>query len=154
MKYLLVFIFLLLLTTNLFSQYNKLSITYFRDLNFGDILPGVPNKVSETESSAGKFSIRSTSKSLIEVSITFNLPRGLVSGSNIIPVDFSATKSQNNNDIVPGESFNPYQGTNVIFDEKREYHYIRIGGIASPSPIQYSGNYSSSIIIILTIVNN
>jgi hypothetical protein len=124
-----------------------------RDLDFQQIIPGVTKTITEMSPYAGKFIITSDGTKMT-VSVTFNLSGGITSGSNIIPVKYTATQSYVPNDNQPGIPFDPYAGTTLIFDDRTKEYYIKLGGIINSPPVQFSGMYSSPIIIILTIVSN
>ena len=71
-----------------------------------------------------------------------------------MPVVYTATYSNNSNDNQPGIPFNPYIGTTLTFDDKTKEYYIKLGGTITPTPVQSAGDYSDSMIIILTILSN
>jgi len=130
----------------------KLRISYFRDLDFGNILLGVNETVVETSPNAGKFIIESVPP--VYVTITFSMPAFLVNGINQIPISFTGTRNMNPDDNVPGEPFNPFIGTDFTFDPHKKIVYIRLGGTITVSTILPAGLYQSSIMIIVTMVNN
>jgi hypothetical protein len=152
-KILLIFL-LILISSVCYSQYSKLRINSSRDINFSTILPGVSESITETNSLAGKFVLYYSGKSSTDVSITFSLQKFLTYGTNNIPVTFTSTISTNSNDGVPGTPFNPYIGTTVTFNNSNKYYYARLGGTIYPPSTLQAGDYSSPIIITLTIVTN
>ncbi len=135
-----------------FSQQENLQITYSRNLDFRQLIPGVKKIISETSPDAGKIIIRNSGGWRM-VGLSLNLPGSLNSGADFVPVIFSATYSVNPNDNQPGIPFNPYSGTTLSFDDRNREYYIRIGGTVDPRGIQSSGEYNTPVIIILTILN-
>jgi len=148
-----ILLLILLSASFCYSQTGNLQVSYLRDLDFQQIIPGISKTVSETSPYAGKFVI-SGDGTRMTVSVAFNLSQNIMSGSKQIPVKYSATHSIYQNDNQPGIPFDPYAGTTLIFDDKVKEYYIKIGGTINPAYVQLSGVYNSSIIIILTTVAN
>jgi hypothetical protein len=146
-------ILLFLISSISYSQSDNLKVTYMRDLDFQQIIPGVNKTITELSPYSGKFIITGNGTKMT-VSVSFNFSQSLTSGSKSIPVIYTATQSFNPNDNQPGTPFDPYTGTTLIFDDKIKEYYIKIGGTINPPLVQLSGNYISPIIIILTIVSN
>lgn len=135
------------------AQQDELQITYSRNLEFRQLIPGVKKSVTETSPDAGKIIIRNPGGRRL-VGLSFNLPGGISSGADFAPVVFSATYSVNPNDNQPGIPFNPYSGTTLTFDDKTKEYYIRIGGTVNTRTVQGAGEYNTPVIIILTNLNN
>jgi hypothetical protein len=152
MKRITTLIFLLIASYS-FSQTENLQITYLRDLNFQQIIPGVKKTITEVSPQSGKFTVTGNGTRMT-VSISFNLSQNLSHGSFSMPVAYTATYSNNANDNQPGIPFSPYAGITLTFDDKTREYYIKLGGTISPTNIQYSGDYTDSMIIILTILSN
>jgi hypothetical protein len=153
MKKIAIIIQILFISSFGYSQLGNLQITYMHNLDFQQIIPGVSKTITETSPYAGKFIVTGNGTKMT-VSVTFNLTQSLTDGSKSIPVKYTATHSANPNDNQPGIPFDPYVGTTLIFDDKTKEHYIKIGGVIKPPLVQLSGNYSSPVIIILTVVSN
>jgi hypothetical protein len=143
----------LLITSYTFSQSGNLQVTYLRDLNFQQIIPGIQKTITELSPQSGKFTITGNG-SRMTVSISFNLSQNLSYGFYNMPVVYTATYSNNPNDNQPGIPFNPYAGTTLTFDDKTKEYYIKLGGTITPTAVQFSGDYSDPMIIILTILSN
>ncbi|MBI5404221.1 MAG: hypothetical protein HY959_12550 [Ignavibacteriae bacterium] len=148
-----IIVLILLLASLCHSQTGNLQVTYMRDLDFQQIIPGVFKTITETSPYAGKFVITGDGTRMT-VSVAFNLSQNIISGSKQIPVRYTATHSIYPNDNQPGIPFDPYAGTTLIFDDKIKEYYVKIGGTISPANVQLSGVYNSSVIIILTTVAN
>ncbi|MCE1164012.1 MAG: hypothetical protein LWX07_01260 [Bacteroidetes bacterium] len=136
-----------------YSQQDNLQITYSRNLDFRELIPGVRKTVSETSPDAGKIVIRNYGVGCM-VGVSFNISGGISSGGDFMQTTFTATQSVNPNDNQPGIPFNPYSGTTLTFDDKTKEYYIRIGGTVNPVEVQKAGNYNTPVIIILTILSN
>ena len=146
--------FLLLLISSIsFSQRGNLQVTYMRDINFQQIIPGVQKIISENSQDAGKFMITGDGARMV-VLVTFSLSKNVSNGISELPVRYTAEQSFNSNDVTPGTSFDPYAGTTLIFDDKVKNYLIKIGGTIKPLKKQTSGNYTAPIIMILTILSN
>jgi hypothetical protein len=152
MKRIITLIFILISSYG-YSQSGNLQVTYLRDLNFQQIIPGIQKTITEISPQSGKFTITGNG-SRMTVSISFNLSQNLSHGSFNMPVVYTATYSNNSNDNQPGIPFNPYSGTTLTFDDKTKEYYIKLGGTITPAPVQSTGDYSDPMIIILTILSN
>jgi hypothetical protein len=146
-------IYLLLISSYCYSQSGDLQVTYMRNLDFQQLIPGVKKTITETSPGSGKFTINGNGNRMT-VSVSFNISRAISSGATELPVVFTATQSINPNDSQPGTPFDPYSGTTLIFDDKTREYYIKIGGTVNPPLTQKAGDYNTSIIIILTTVSN
>ena len=140
----------LLFASVCFSQ--KINIKETRNMTYGTVFPGINKTITETSPSAGKFVIESVPP--VEILITFTLPPALTSGSNFIPVTYTGTISTNRDDNIPGTQFDPYTGVEFIFDPHRKVCYVRLGGTVYPAPIQPAGNYSATLVIIITRISD
>jgi hypothetical protein len=146
-------IYLILISSYCYSQSGDLQVTYMRNLDFQQLIPGVKKTITETNPGAGKFIINGNGNRMT-VSVSFNISRDISSGINALPVTYTATQSINPNDNQPGIPFDPYSGTTLIFDDKTREYYIKIGGTVNPPAVQKAGDYNTPIIIILTTVSN
>ena len=153
MKKIILTILVLFISSLSYSQSGNLKVTYMRDIEFQQIIPGSKKTITEMSPYAGKFIITGDGTKMT-VSVNFNLSQGISTGSKIIPVKYTATQSFVSNDSQPGIPFDPYAGTTISFDDKTKEYYIKLGGTLSTQYIQSAGNYSSPVLIILTIVSN
>ncbi len=151
-KIILIFLYLLI-SYSCNAQSGNLQITYMRDINFQQIIPGVNKTITETDPNSGKFTITGNGSSNL-VNVAFNLSQNISSGSGSIPITYTATQSDNPNDYQPGIPFDPYAGTTLTFSDKIREYYIKLGAKIYPPQVQKAGDYSSPIIIILTTVSN
>ncbi|MGV8018452.1 MAG: DUF4402 domain-containing protein [Ignavibacteria bacterium] len=142
-----------LFSSQCLPQSDGLQITYMRNLDFGNIIPGIKKTIYENEPDAGKFILKSNGNRFV-VNVSFNLAGGINSSAGVLPVVFTASSSINPNDDQPGTPFNPYSGTTLQFDDKTREYFIRIGGTINPPAVQKAGEYNSQIIIVLTTVSN
>ena len=120
------------------------SLSQQRYLDFGVVFPAVNKTIVETSPSAGLIAL--TSGPPTKLRITFSLPANMNSGTNIIPLTFTATKSTNSNDNIPGTPFSPYTGVDHTFTTGANTVYLRLGGTITPSGTQAAGSYSGTII--------
>ncbi len=150
-------IFILIFFCNLiaYSQSDTdVEVWSVRNLVFPLIIPGFSSTVLTTNSDAGRISVTITSN-WTTISVTFSLPTHLSSGSNSLPITFTATKSNNSNDGTLGTSFDPYAGTTIYRETgKTKDWYIRLGGVINTPTTQAGGTYSGSIILTFTNLGN
>lgn len=108
-----------------------------RDLDFGDLLPGVPSSVSRLDPGAGEFEIRGEPGAA--VTVTFHLPDALGAGSGAVRLGFGAADASYS---APGASgalvFDPRRPVTVRLDA-RGRGFLRLGASALPAPGEGGG---------------
>jgi len=131
---------------------SPLSISYSRDLDFGnDILPGVNKTIDKNSNSAGKFSIMGSSEK--EITISIMTPEELVSGENSLGISFSESDGGYK---IPGNSvidFNPLNPVNASFGIDGTMDVL-LGGTVKPFHDQIPGTYEGSITVIFYYTGN
>lgn len=140
--------------SSLYSQGpGDVRINNVRNLVFNNLLPGITSTVATNVSNAGRIEV--DIRKNLTLAVTFTLPTNLTSGSNNLPVTFTATKSTNSNDVVLGTTFDPYSGTTIRRNNpSTRYWYLRIGGTIQTPTNQQGGNYSGSLIVTLSFIGN
>lgn len=126
-----------------------------RDLDFGDVIAGIPTSVSRLDTQrSGMYELRGQRNA--EVSLTFTLPAALtgVAGA-ILPIEFGPDDA--------GFGQFPAQGTSTGFDPRVSFTgtlsaagraYVWLGGTVRPAPSQASGPYQSPVTLTVAYTGN
>jgi hypothetical protein len=132
----------------------NLEVTRERDLDFGDVLRGVPATVVVTDATSGRFRIRGTRGA--EVSLTFLLPTLLAVGPYTMPISFGPTAAghyvlqQAQNAVL----FDPNAVRITRLRASNGLLYVWLGGTVSPSLTQAPGVYSGNVTLVITYTGN
>ncbi len=118
-----------------------------RQLDFGDILPGINKSVPFNDANSGKWRVDGAASR--EVAITFTLPAGLVLGLDSVPISFNATDAGHNQSDVVGVAtpFDPSAGLTQNLHGATGELFIWLGGTVAPSPTQPAGVYTGTAIM-------
>jgi len=138
-----------------------LSITTVADLDFQQVVPGVPTTVDpETAPTAGQFEVRGARGA--EFEMTFVMPANLMNGLNAMPAAFgpgsvcvnpiSLGRRNNCTLIDPAVPFIERIPNNGNPTNRR--WFVWVGGTVSPTPVQSSGFYSAPITLVVTYTGN
>lgn len=120
------------------------SVTGIRNLTFGNVIPGVPTTVLQTDAvRSGQFRIAGVI--VRNVVISFTLPTAMNGPLGAtMPITFTNTSAGFTTVFQGNTPFNPNTPYNetVVFNAT-----ITLGGRVNPSPTQRAGNYSANIIM-------
>ena len=125
-----------------------------RDLDFGDVFPGVNKSIAYTDFSSGKW--QATGEAGKEVAMSFTLPANLVSGVNTMPINFGANDAAWNTADAVGAatSFDPAAGATEFLDAATGNMYVWVGGTVAPAGAQAAGVYSATITLDVVYTGN
>lgn len=133
------------------------NVTVVNNLQFGNILPGIPKTIDKTNAgAAAEYYISGVAGS--EVSIEFTLPTYMNDVGNNMQLIFAETDCSIDTTASPDQS-------SPIFDDLDPWHpliyrlgsngmTVWLGGTAVPKLIQTPGDYSGSIVITVTYTGN
>jgi hypothetical protein len=121
-----------------------LEIAADTDLAFGELLPGVPRTVANSDSDAAQFIITGAPSASVNLVFT-SLPTALESEEgNSLPVSFSGSSAGfGPASRTVAESFNPAASRTTSLAAGTLY--VMLGGTASPAPAQPEGSYTGTI---------
>ncbi len=119
------------------------------DLEFPDVLPGVPKTVSVHDPAhSALFEIQGQPNASVRVELV--LPAALTSsGGAVLPVAFGAGDGfvgYTRSDAPPGHAFNPQMPLITTLSGTGQL-YVRLGGTALPGRPQSGGIYRATIIL-------
>jgi hypothetical protein len=132
----------------------NLTITRERDLDFGDVIRGVPATIAVANAASGRFLIRGTRGA--EVSLDFLLPTFLAVGANTLPIAFGPTAAghytlpQSQNAVL----FDPHVTRITRLRPSNGFLYAWLGGTVSPSLSQPPGVYTGAVTLVVSYTGN
>jgi hypothetical protein len=117
----------------------------FRDLDFGVVLPGVPEVVTPSDPRAGQWVFKGPAGAAVAITFT-SLPGFLVNGGQTLAVTFGPASASWNtvNDPSTAQPFDPAVGTAAVFGRPPNRVYVWLGGTATPAPAIAPGTYEST----------
>lgn len=116
-----------------------------RDLQFGDLLPGVELTLTYLDANAGYWHVAGDKN--LEVQLLFvGLPTELDGGADRLPVAFASDAAgfAFQKHVAAATPFDPNVGTTVRLDNTGQLH-VWIGGTARPKSTQNPGSYLAPI---------
>ena len=126
-----------------------------RNLDFGDVLPGVRYDVAVIDNRAGKWRITGTPGA--ELQLGFLLPSTLSDGAHTMPISFEPDQAGHFLFDIPALAtlFDPNTGT--IADLRGFFGgflFVWIGGRATPAAAQAQGVYTGTITLVASYTGN
>ncbi len=131
-----------------------LSVTNgLRDLDFGDVFPGLNKSVALTDATSGKWRIDGEAGK--EVQMSFSLPANLSFGGNNMPISFSATDAgwfDRTSSAVPCPSIPPAGDTEFLSGTGEGF--VWLGGTVAPAANQAAGVYTATVSLDVVYTGN
>ena len=124
-----------------------ITVTGAQDLDFGNVIQGVPSTIAAASAQAGRFDV--TGSPSTPVSLSFALPANLVSGGNNLPIG-SWTGTHNTTNSPAGTGFTPSGAATVATTSGTGNLFVFVGATVSPAPAQALGLYTGTVT--LTVV--
>lgn len=117
----------------------------FRDLDFGIVLPGVPQDLSPSDPGAGLWVFRGAAGSQVTVTFTA-LPDQLTLSANRLALSFGPTSAAWNtvNNPATARQFDPLVGATATLGRPPSRLYVWLGGTARPAGSQAPGTYTAT----------
>ena len=131
-----------------------LSVTSgLRDLDFGDVFPGLNKSIALTDATSGKWRIDGEGGK--EVQMSFTLPVNLSFGANTMPISFAATDAAYFNADVVGSAvpFDPAAGDTEFLSALGE-GFVWLGGTVAPAANQAAGVYTATVSLDVVYTGN
>lgn len=119
-----------------------ITVTGAQDLNFGNVVQGVPSTIAATAAAAGRFDV--TGSPSTGVSMSFALPANLTSGANNLPIG-SWTGNWNTTSTPTGTGFVPSGGNTAATTSATGNLFVFVGATVSPAAAQVLGNYAGTV---------
>jgi hypothetical protein len=121
-----------------------LTVSNVRNLNFGDVYPGVNKPIAYDAATSGKFSLSGIANA--QVNLTFTLPTNLSSGGNQLPIG-SWTGCHNTIDATAAcTTFTPSaSATTTRLHLTLGTLFVFVGATVSPTGTQAQGSYTANV---------
>lgn len=125
------------------TVYQPITIAGARDLDFGNVFPGVAKSVGVAAATSGRFDL--TGQASANVNLTFGLPTNLTSGANNLPIGTWTGCYNGTNAVGTCTAFTPsgtatptaFSGAGALF--------VWVGGTVTPGAAQAAGNYTGTV---------
>ena len=122
---------------------SPLNVTAGNNLDFGNVLPGVPKSVAAADASAGSFRIQG--QSTFEVAMTYTLPATLDDGlTNTLAIGTWTGLHNGTNSTAGATSFAPSGVANVDVYGTGDI-WVFLGATVTPGANQVAGTYTGTI---------
>ncbi len=132
-----------------------LSVTSnLRDLDFGDVFPGLNKSIAYNDATSGKWRINGEAGK--EVQMTFTLPANLSFGANTMPISFSATDAAwyDADAVGSATTFDPATGGTEFLNGGTGEGFVWLGGTVAPAANQAAGVYTATVSLDVVYTGN
>lgn len=119
-----------------------ITVTGAQDLDFGNVIQGVPSSIAATAAAAGRFDV--TGSPTTPVSMSFALPANLTSGGNLLPIG-SWDGNWNTTNSPTGTGFTPSGGSTAATTSGTGNLFVFVGATVSPGAAQALGVYTGTV---------
>jgi hypothetical protein len=127
-------------TANVFQA---ITVTGARDLDFGNVFPGVAKTIAVAAATSGRFDL--TGQNSVPVQVTFTLPTNLTSGANNLPIGTWTGCTNTTNTTTGCTSFTPSgTATNSAFGGTGNL-FVWVGATVTPAAAQAAGTYNGTV---------
>jgi len=128
------------------NVFTAISVSGTRDLDFGNVFPGIAKTVVPSAGTSGLFS--ATGQASTNVNMTFTLPTDLSSGANLLPIGTWTGCFDTDNDPSAGcTGFTPSAVASAASFSGAGALFVFVGGTVTPGAGQASGAYTGTIVI-------
>jgi hypothetical protein len=125
------------------NVFQPITVTGARDLDFGNVFPGVNKTIAVADPTSGRFDL--TGQASANVDLTFTLPATLVSGGNTMPIG-SWTGCTNGVNATAGcTSFTPSGAATASALSGTGALFVWVGGTVQPAANQAAGAYAGTV---------
>lgn len=132
----------------------QVTVVPVQNLTFGQVLPAVPEVVAPTDAArSATLEIRGARRFTLDLV----LPTDLVSvAGDVLPLTFGATDATLSwiGFNRPPKAFDPATPQDVSLPRRAGGAVVNLGGTASPDPLQPPGDYTATVIVIVSNASN
>lgn len=125
------------------TVFQAITVTGARDLDFGNVFPGVAKTVVVSDATSGRFDL--TGQSSGNVNVSFTLPANLTSGANNMPIGTWTGCTNGTNTTTGCTSFTPSAGATASAFSGAGALFVWVGGTVSPAANQAAGAYTGVV---------
>lgn len=125
------------------TVYQPITIAGARDLDFGNVFPGVAKSVAVGDATSGRFDL--TGQASANVNLTFGLPANLTSGANNLPIGTWTGCYNGTNAVGTCTAFTPSGAATPTAFSGAGALFVWVGGTVTPAAAQAAGNYTGTV---------
>ena len=125
------------------NVYAAMTVTGARDLDFGNVFPGVNKTVGVAAATSGRFDL--TGQASSNVNLTFTLPANLTSGANNLPIGTWTGCTNATNTTTGCTAFTPSGSASPSAFSGAGALFVWVGGTVSPAANQAAGSYTGTV---------
>lgn len=125
------------------NVFQAMTVSGVRNLDFGNVFPGVNKSIAVDNANSGKFTVAGQASA--NVNLTFTLPANLTSGGNNLPIGTWVGHWNGVDDASSGTNFTPSAGATAAQFSGSGNLYVFVGATVSPGGSQTAGSYSGTV---------
>lgn len=125
------------------TVFQALTVTGARDLDFGNVFPGVAKSIVVSDATSGRFDL--TGQASANVNVSFTLPTNLTSGANNLPIGTWTGCTNATNTTAGCTSFTPSASATPTALSGAGALFVWVGGTVSPAANQAAGAYTGTV---------
>lgn len=125
------------------TVFQAMTVTGARDLDFGNVFPGVAKAVGVAAATSGRFDL--TGQASANVDLTFTLPTDLASGANLLPIGSWTGCTNGTNTTVGCAGFTPSAAPTSTAFSGAGALFVWVGGTVTPAANQPAGSYTGVV---------
>ena len=122
---------------------SALTVTAGKDLEFGNVTPGVNKTIAITDAGAGRFDVNKATGS--DVALSFTLPANLTSGANNLPIGTWSGGWNTAATPAGATGFDPATGPTTTGSTASGTLTVYVGATVNPGAGQAAGAYTGTI---------
>jgi hypothetical protein len=125
------------------TVFQAMTVTGARDLDFGNVFPGVAKAVGVAAATSGRFDL--TGQASANVDLTFTLPANLTSGANNLPIGTWSGCTNGTNTTVACSAFTPSAAPTSTAFSGAGALFVWVGATVTPAGNQAAGSYTGTV---------
>jgi hypothetical protein len=125
------------------TVFQAMTVSGARDLDFGNVFPGVNKVIGVGAATSGQFAL--TGQSSANVNLTFTLPANLASGGNNLPIGTWTGCHNTSNSTAGCTAFTPSAAATASAFSGAGSLWVWVGGTVSPAANQAAGVYTGTV---------
>jgi hypothetical protein len=129
--------------TALATVYQPISFGTSRNLDFGNVFPGVVKTIPVTDANSGQFQLAGQASG--NVNLTFTLPVNLTSAGNNLPIGSWTGCTSATNTTAGCTAFTPSGSATASAFSGAGALWVFVGGSVTPGAAQAAGNYTGTV---------
>ncbi|HWA58388.1 MAG TPA: DUF4402 domain-containing protein [Gemmatimonadales bacterium] len=125
------------------TVYTPITVAGNRNLDFGNVFPGVAKTIAIAAPTSGQFQLGGQASG--NVNLTFTLPTNLVSGANNLPIGTWTGCTSPTNTTTGCTAFTPSGTATASAFSGAGALWVFVGATVTPAAAQAAGNYAGTV---------